>query len=127
MVVQDSDEWPEESIDKFREFALSEEDFSALVNTSAPFDGFYSILMFLGGSDNSYSVNERLVQLKLASSDVFSAIVSASAGEGLVLFRLLYSILLTNALVLLKICWIEIYPTGTLWRRISTRRRIRSS
>lgn len=71
--TQDSQEWSVEVTEKFIELAGGEKEFSIWISPELREDGALSVVMFQSDGDEKFSVNELLVLLGLASSDVFKA------------------------------------------------------
>ena len=72
--MQESNEWLSQATDKFVELAGTDKELTALVSSSnVGKDGAISLLLFKDDIED-YSVNELLVFLRCASSNVFQEI-----------------------------------------------------
>lgn len=73
--MQESNEWLSQATDKFVELAGTDKELTALVSSSnVEKDGAISLLLFKDDIEDEYSVNELLVFLRCASSNVFQEI-----------------------------------------------------
>jgi hypothetical protein len=64
--------WPNKATEKFVSLCNPDSEMTALISPCVEEKGTLSIIVFYNGDEKNYSVNELLVRLKLASSDVFN-------------------------------------------------------
>ena len=72
-ILKDCEDWSYESTEKFVSLCNPETEMTALVDPYRVEDeGSVAIIVLYNGDEKNFSVNELLVKLKLASSDVFN-------------------------------------------------------